>query len=307
MGRNDAAATKASSSRPRPPRHARGTRPLLYRNRRHHGSRRATATRLHLSITDLRIAGPALCVVLSRAVLNQLAVDSRHRALCINILADDQEAICAQFALAGEDKFAAVEWHPPASNGSPQIAGALATIEADLEFEHGAGDHTIVVAHVTTLQAHPGRPLLFYRGGTTAGYPACEQILLRWDRRSVSVDDNPDAAEAVYASLTNSVRRLVDATIRSQVDLATIASVQQKIDAAADELCAALMPGSFGLPETSDGRTLTWGQRRDRRAQRLCPRRCLFITDQMGVCGPTSPSEPPTKDLPDTSTAVSVP
>ncbi len=73
------------------------------------------------------------------------------------------------------------------------------------------------------------------------------------------VDDNPDAAEAVYASLTNSVRRLVDATIRSQVDLATIASVQQKIDAAADELCAALMPGSFGLPETSDGRTLTWG------------------------------------------------
>jgi 3-hydroxy-9,10-secoandrosta-1,3,5(10)-triene-9,17-dione monooxygenase reductase component len=85
--------------------------------------------------------------------------------LCINILSDDQHGVCAQFAVSGGDKFAGVDWSP-GRNGAPALHGALATIEADLEFEHSAGDHTIVVAHVTGLRASEGRgPLLFYRGG----------------------------------------------------------------------------------------------------------------------------------------------
>jgi 3-hydroxy-9,10-secoandrosta-1,3,5(10)-triene-9,17-dione monooxygenase reductase component len=85
--------------------------------------------------------------------------------LCINILSDDQHDVCAQFAVSGADKFAGVDWSP-GGNGAPVLHGALATIEADVEFEHTAGDHTIVVAHVTGLRAHEGRrPLLFYRGG----------------------------------------------------------------------------------------------------------------------------------------------
>jgi 3-hydroxy-9,10-secoandrosta-1,3,5(10)-triene-9,17-dione monooxygenase reductase component len=85
--------------------------------------------------------------------------------LCINILSDDQHGVCAQFAVSGGDKFARIGWSP-GRNGAPALHGALATIEADLEFEHSAGDHTIVVAHVTGLRASEGRrPLLFYRGG----------------------------------------------------------------------------------------------------------------------------------------------
>jgi 3-hydroxy-9,10-secoandrosta-1,3,5(10)-triene-9,17-dione monooxygenase reductase component len=39
-------------------------------------------------------------------------------------------------------------------------------VEADIQFEYAAGDHTIVVARVTGLWAHEERlPLLFYRGG----------------------------------------------------------------------------------------------------------------------------------------------
>jgi len=84
--------------------------------------------------------------------------------LCINILSDEQHDVCAQFGISGGDKFAGVDWSPGA-NGTPVLHGALATIEADLEFEHTAGDHTIVVAHVTALSASEGRrPLLFYRG-----------------------------------------------------------------------------------------------------------------------------------------------
>jgi 3-hydroxy-9,10-secoandrosta-1,3,5(10)-triene-9,17-dione monooxygenase reductase component len=85
--------------------------------------------------------------------------------LCINVLADDQRDLCARFAVSGGDKFASLRW-TPGRNGAPLLQGALATIEADVGFEHDAGDHSIVVAHVTALRAHAGRrPLLFYRGG----------------------------------------------------------------------------------------------------------------------------------------------
>ena len=89
----------------------------------------------------------------------------RGGKLCINVLAVDQRSICATFATPGADKFADVSWVPGA-NGCPVIDGVLASIEADVEFEHVAGDHAIVVARVTSLHAHTDRqPLLFYRGG----------------------------------------------------------------------------------------------------------------------------------------------
>jgi flavin reductase (DIM6/NTAB) family NADH-FMN oxidoreductase RutF len=84
--------------------------------------------------------------------------------LCVNILAHDQHHLCTQFAVSAADKFGGVPWRP-AANGAPLIDGAVATIEASVEFEHGAGDHTIVVAQVTGLHASNERhPLLFYRG-----------------------------------------------------------------------------------------------------------------------------------------------
>jgi 3-hydroxy-9,10-secoandrosta-1,3,5(10)-triene-9,17-dione monooxygenase reductase component len=85
-------------------------------------------------------------------------------SLAINVLAADQRDVCASFAVSGGDKFAGIGWSP-GRNGSPVLDGVLADIEADIEFEHEAGDHTIVIAHVTKLRAHEGRqPLLFFRG-----------------------------------------------------------------------------------------------------------------------------------------------
>lgn len=89
-------------------------------------------------------------------------------SVCVNILADDQQQLCAQFAKTGPDKFAGVRWSP-GGNGAPALDNALASIEATIEFEHRAGDHTIVVGRVTALQAHDHRkPLLFFRGGLGA-------------------------------------------------------------------------------------------------------------------------------------------
>lgn len=69
----------------------------------------------------------------------------------------------------------------------------------------------------------------------------------------------PQVPETLYASLTDSVRRLVDFTIRSECDAATIESVRAKIDAATDELGRALMPGSFGVQQEISGLSIAWG------------------------------------------------
>jgi len=68
-----------------------------------------------------------------------------------------------------------------------------------------------------------------------------------------------DESPALYESLTDSVRRLLDVTIRSQGDPATVASAQAKIDAAVAELSGALIPGSFGVQQDRDGNPRAWG------------------------------------------------
>jgi 3-hydroxy-9,10-secoandrosta-1,3,5(10)-triene-9,17-dione monooxygenase reductase component len=86
-------------------------------------------------------------------------------SVCVNVLAADQREMCNRFAVSGGDKFHGVDWHR-AANGAPALDGTLASIEADFEYEHTAGDHTIVVAHVTALHANQNRePLLYFRGG----------------------------------------------------------------------------------------------------------------------------------------------
>ncbi len=114
------------------------------------------------SITSVSLDPPYVSFCPSRGSSTWPLIRAGGR-LCINILADHQEAVCAQFARSSADKFAGIDWSA-AQNGAPRLHGTLATIEADLEYEYSAGDHTIVVAHVSALKAHGGQPLLFYRG-----------------------------------------------------------------------------------------------------------------------------------------------
>jgi 3-hydroxy-9,10-secoandrosta-1,3,5(10)-triene-9,17-dione monooxygenase reductase component len=85
-------------------------------------------------------------------------------AFCVNILADDQEAICLNFAVSGGDKFVGVEW-TAGTTGAPVIAGALASIECTLGAIYEGGDHELVTGHVVAMEIGEGSPLLFYRGG----------------------------------------------------------------------------------------------------------------------------------------------
>ncbi|OBJ50620.1 thioesterase [Mycobacterium sp. 1423905.2] len=63
----------------------------------------------------------------------------------------------------------------------------------------------------------------------------------------------------IYESLAIAVRRLIDATIRTEVDHDVIAAATAQIDGVTDQLSAALMPGSFGVRAVDDGQGIASG------------------------------------------------
>jgi flavin reductase (DIM6/NTAB) family NADH-FMN oxidoreductase RutF len=85
---------------------------------------------------------------------------------CVNILGEQQEAVCRTFAVSGADKFAETAWTPSDVTGAPVLDDVLAWVDCTLESEHDGGDHVIVVGRVVDLSLEQeGKPLLFYRGG----------------------------------------------------------------------------------------------------------------------------------------------
>lgn len=84
----------------------------------------------------------------------------------VNILAEDQEALCRTFATKGADKFRGTGWEPAPTTGAPILQDVLAWIDCTVEAEHDGGDHLIVVGRVHGLEiVQESKPLLFYRGG----------------------------------------------------------------------------------------------------------------------------------------------
>ncbi len=87
-------------------------------------------------------------------------------AFCVNILGEDQEALCRRFASPGSSRFTGVGWRPSPATRAPLLDGILGWVEATVETEHEGGDHLIVVGRVHNLGIErEGGPLLFYRGG----------------------------------------------------------------------------------------------------------------------------------------------
>ena len=64
---------------------------------------------------------------------------------------------------------------------------------------------------------------------------------------------------AVYQPLAESVRELIDATIRTEVDGDTVAAVRAEIDAATAKLRSLQTDGPFGVQYTTGGDRMAWG------------------------------------------------
>ncbi|MFJ9900909.1 flavin reductase family protein [Streptomyces sp. NPDC091280] len=82
---------------------------------------------------------------------------------CVNVMASHHEPLCRTFARRGTDRFADVAWHSRSTG--PGLDEALAWLECEIVEEYEAGDHTIVLATVTAIEAATtGGPLVFFKG-----------------------------------------------------------------------------------------------------------------------------------------------
>lgn len=84
----------------------------------------------------------------------------------INILRHDQEELCLRFGVPGAEKFDNLRC-ASSDRGIPVLDDTLAYVECQLESEHEAGDHTVVIGRVEDFRIfQPNEmPLLFFRGG----------------------------------------------------------------------------------------------------------------------------------------------
>jgi 3-hydroxy-9,10-secoandrosta-1,3,5(10)-triene-9,17-dione monooxygenase reductase component len=116
------------------------------------------------SFVSLSLVPPLVAVCPSRGSVTWPRLRTLE-SFCINILADDQEALSGRFARSSSDKFTSVGWRA-APSGAPVLDGACAWIDCRPWSEYDGGDHTIAVAEVTALGTGPARrPLLFHRSG----------------------------------------------------------------------------------------------------------------------------------------------
>jgi 3-hydroxy-9,10-secoandrosta-1,3,5(10)-triene-9,17-dione monooxygenase reductase component len=83
----------------------------------------------------------------------------------VNVLNEHQEDVSRVFATKGADRFSRIGWRESRA-GSPVLHDSLAYIDCEIEDEHDAGDHVIVVGRVLELGVlSEDGPLLFFRGG----------------------------------------------------------------------------------------------------------------------------------------------
>lgn len=68
-----------------------------------------------------------------------------------------------------------------------------------------------------------------------------------------------DRQRDLYTPLADSVRQLLDATIRTQADADTVAEAVRTIDAVTATLRATQIDGARGIRFTADGRSMSWG------------------------------------------------
>ena len=108
---------------------------------------------------------PPLALICVGAEASCLPALNTTGAFVVNVLHVGQQALAAQFARRGADRFAGVAyetWH----TGAPVLAGCMANFECRTEQAIDAGDHRILIGRI--LKVHHDadhEPLVYLRGG----------------------------------------------------------------------------------------------------------------------------------------------
>jgi len=82
--------------------------------------------------------------------------------------------------------------------------------------------------------------------------------MLDFTLENISAED-VERLRAVYEPLAQSVRELIDATVRTQVDAGDVAAAKAEIDSATTRLRRKQLDGSFGVRYLAGGQRMAWG------------------------------------------------
>jgi flavin reductase (DIM6/NTAB) family NADH-FMN oxidoreductase RutF len=112
------------------------------------------------SFTSVSLDPPLilLCIDRRAAILPRLE-SAKH--IGINVLAENQQALSAQFARRGINRFESAGWFL-GETGVPILEGVLAYFECAVSEVIEGGDHRIFIAVVRHLRCFEGRPLLYF-------------------------------------------------------------------------------------------------------------------------------------------------
>ena len=117
------------------------------------------------SLASLSLVPPLVGVAIGKdAAMHELLRESG--AFGVSLLAGDQESLAQHFA-RGVPPIAL--WHgvdsrPGSATGSPLLDGAVGWLECRVEAEHPAGDHTLFVGAVLSVERGRSAPGLVYVG-----------------------------------------------------------------------------------------------------------------------------------------------
>lgn len=114
------------------------------------------------AFTSLSLTPPMVLVSLdNRSRL--LALVRRTGRFGINVLSAHQTELATAFARSGPDRFDGMPWST--SQGLPRLPGSASWIAAEVQEYVTAGDHTVLLAHVTSAEAATGgpRPLTYHQ------------------------------------------------------------------------------------------------------------------------------------------------
>ncbi len=81
----------------------------------------------------------------------------------VNVLAEDQRAVCERFAKSGTDKFRGLNCREGVA-GVPILPEYSAVFVCQRQHIYDGGDHKIIVGRVLEFEDRKTDPLIFYRG-----------------------------------------------------------------------------------------------------------------------------------------------
>lgn len=113
------------------------------------------------AFASLSMAPPMVVVSLDRGsdLLKQVRTSGTFG---VNVLASRQADLALAFARkGGTAKFDSIDWE--LHSGLPRLPGAVGWLACGVEQLVGAGDHILVLGHVSVAETADGHPLIYHR------------------------------------------------------------------------------------------------------------------------------------------------